>query len=77
MTTLRESQTLLFDADDTLWEDNIYFERAFDAFVNGLQHETLTPVEIRAVFDEIGREPIANLCDTTIITDEKRPQACR
>ena len=24
---------LIFDADDTLWENNIYFERAFDDFV--------------------------------------------
>ena len=24
---------LIVDADDTLWENNIYFERAFDEFV--------------------------------------------
>ena len=24
-------QFLLIDADDTLWENNIYFEQAFDA----------------------------------------------
>ncbi len=28
--------TLIFDADDTLWENNIYFERAFDRFVDFL-----------------------------------------
>jgi len=26
-------QHLIIDADDTLWENNIYFERAFDQFV--------------------------------------------
>ena len=27
-------QHLIIDADDTLWENNIYFERAFDEFVD-------------------------------------------
>ena len=44
---------LIFDADDTLWENNIYFERAFDEFVEYLDHSTLTPVEVRAVLDEL------------------------
>ena len=26
-------QHLIFDADDTLWENNIYFEEAFDGFL--------------------------------------------
>ena len=44
---------LIFDADDTLWENNIYFERAFDEFVDYLDHSRLTPVEVRAVLDEL------------------------
>jgi putative hydrolase of the HAD superfamily len=44
---------LIFDADDTLWENNIYFERAFDDFCDYLNHSTLTPVEIRDVLNEI------------------------
>lgn len=44
---------LIFDADDTLWENNIYFERAFDEFVDYLDHSKLTPVEVRAVLDEL------------------------
>ena len=32
-------QTLLFDADDTLWENNIYFERAIAAFITCLDHK--------------------------------------
>ena len=46
-------QHLIFDADDTLWENNIYFEQAFDEFCAYLNHSSLTPDEIRAVLDEI------------------------
>ena len=44
---------LLIDADDTLWENNIYFEQAFEEFVDYLDHSTLSPAEIRALLDEI------------------------
>jgi len=44
---------LLFDADDTLWENNIYFEDAFDEFVEYLQHSSMSAPEIRVVLDEI------------------------
>jgi len=40
-------QTLLFDADDTLWENNIYFERAISAFISYLDHRIHTPEEVR------------------------------
>ena len=46
-------QHLIIDADDTLWENNIYFERAFDEFVEFLAHSSMTPREIRDVLDEI------------------------
>ncbi len=46
-------QHLLIDADDTLWENNIYFERAFEEFVDFLDHSTLSATEIRAILDEI------------------------
>jgi putative hydrolase of the HAD superfamily len=46
-------QYLLIDADDTLWENNIYFERAFDEFVEFLDHSAMTPAEVRAVLGEI------------------------
>jgi putative hydrolase of the HAD superfamily len=48
-----QRQYLLIDADDTLWENNVYFERAFDEFVDFLAHSRLTPDEVRAVLDEI------------------------
>ena len=46
-------QHLIFDADDTLWENNIYFETAFDQFCDYLAHSSMSPQEIRAVLDEI------------------------
>ena len=46
-------QFLIVDADDTLWENNIYFERAFDEFTAFLDHSSLTPQEVRDVLDAI------------------------
>jgi putative hydrolase of the HAD superfamily len=40
-------QTLLFDADDTLWENNIYFEHAIAAFISYLDHRVHTREEVR------------------------------
>jgi putative hydrolase of the HAD superfamily len=44
---------LIFDADDTLWENNIHFERAIEDFLDFLAHSTLSRAEVRAVLDEI------------------------
>jgi len=46
-------QHLIFDADDTLWENNIYFEAAFQEFCDYLRHSALSPAEIRDILDEI------------------------
>ena len=46
-------QHLIFDADDTLWENNVYFEQAFDEFVAFLAHSSLAPAEVRNVLDQI------------------------
>jgi putative hydrolase of the HAD superfamily len=50
---MRDRQHLIVDADDTLWENNIYFERAFDQFCDFLDHASLSPEEVRGVLDEI------------------------
>jgi putative hydrolase of the HAD superfamily len=52
---MMERQHLVIDADDTLWENNIYFEEAFDRFCELLNHSTLTSGEVRAALDEIER----------------------
>jgi putative hydrolase of the HAD superfamily len=46
---------LLIDADDTLWENNIYFEQAVHAFIAFLNHSRLTPAEVQEVLDDVER----------------------
>jgi putative hydrolase of the HAD superfamily len=46
---------LIMDADDTLWENNIYFEQAIHAFVTFLDHSRLSREEVRGVLDEVER----------------------
>ncbi|MGC2300885.1 MAG: HAD family hydrolase [Acidobacteriaceae bacterium] len=51
-------QTLLIDADDTLWENNIYFERAIAAFISYLDHKEYTREEVRERLNEVERENV-------------------
>ena len=51
-------QTLLIDADDTLWENNVYFERAIAAFISYLNHHTYTSAEVRNALNAVERETI-------------------
>lgn len=51
-------QTLLIDADDTLWENNIYFERAIAAFISFLNHHTHSSAEVREALNAVERETI-------------------
>lgn len=48
-------QYLLIDADDTLWENNIYFERTIAEFIAFLAHSTLSADEVRRVLNEVER----------------------
>ncbi len=52
------SRTLLIDADDTLWENNIYFERAIANFISFLNHHEYTPEQVREVLNDVERECI-------------------
>jgi putative hydrolase of the HAD superfamily len=51
-------QTLLIDADDTLWENNVYFERAIAAFISYLNHHEYSPAEVRNALNAVERETI-------------------
>ena len=51
-------QTLLIDADDTLWENNIYFERAIARFISFLNHHEFSPEQVRATLNDVERECI-------------------
>jgi putative hydrolase of the HAD superfamily len=48
-----ERLTLLFDADDTLWDSNIHFERAIEAWLGVVQHGDWTPEAARDELDRI------------------------
>jgi len=49
---------LIVDADDTLWENNVYFERAIVAFISYLNHHKYTPAEVRKALNVVERETI-------------------
>ncbi|MGC8549278.1 MAG: HAD family hydrolase [Acidobacteriaceae bacterium] len=53
-----QGQTLLIDADDTLWQNNVYFERAIAAFISYLNHETMTAEEVRQTLNEVEHENV-------------------
>lgn len=61
MPTYPAGQTLLIDADDTLWENNIYFERAIAAFIGYLNHQELTPAEVRQALNQVEHENVIKL----------------
>ena len=56
--TSAAAQTLLIHADDTLWENNIYFERAIADFISFLNHHERTPAEVREILNDVERECI-------------------
>ena len=57
---MRSRQHLVIDGDDTLWENNIFFEDAAEAFIDFLDHSSLTRDQVRAALDEVERLNIAN-----------------
>jgi putative hydrolase of the HAD superfamily len=56
---LPAGQTLLIDADDTLWENNIYFERAIASFISYLDHRVHTPRQVREHLNHVERNTVA------------------
>ena len=53
-----KSQTLFIDADDTLWENNIYFEQAIADFISHLDHRVHTAQEVRNHLNCVEHETI-------------------
>jgi putative hydrolase of the HAD superfamily len=51
-------QTLLVDADDTLWENNIFFEKTIDHFIAQLEHLGYTLEYVRHILNETERRNI-------------------
>lgn len=46
------------DADDTLWENNVYFEQAIADFMRMLDHQEMSPSEVRLFLNQVERETI-------------------
>jgi putative hydrolase of the HAD superfamily len=46
-------QVLIFDADDTLWENNVVFERVIEDFLDWVDHPVLDRGQIRALLNGI------------------------
>jgi putative hydrolase of the HAD superfamily len=57
---MRSRQHLVIDGDDTLWENNIFFEDAAEAFIDFLDHSSLTREQVRAALDEVERLNLAS-----------------
>ena len=55
MHTAPSRQFLLIDGDDTLWENNVYFEQAIEAFIDFLAHSSMSRGQVRAALDEVER----------------------
>jgi len=49
---MKSGQTLIFDADDTLWA-NVIFERVIEDYLDWVVHPTLGRAQVRTVLDEI------------------------
>lgn len=50
--------TLLIDADDTLWENNVFFEQTIDDFITALEHLGYTREYLRHILNETERRNI-------------------
>ncbi len=51
----------MIDADDTLWENNIYFERAIANFISFLNHSHFSAMQVRQTLNEVEHENIVKL----------------
>src|ERR1700733_14728833 len=50
--------TLLIDADDTLWENNVFFEKTIEGFISQLEHLGYTREDVRHILNETERRNI-------------------
>jgi putative hydrolase of the HAD superfamily len=53
-----DKPTLILDADDTLWENNIFYEQATDAFADLMTQEGFDWNDSRQAFEQVERERV-------------------
>lgn len=51
--SMGRAEWLLCDADDTLWENNIFFEEAIREFIDYVDHPVMTAAEVRQNLDRV------------------------
>jgi len=51
-------QTLLIDADDTLWENNVFFQKTIEGYISALEHLGYTREYVRHILNETERRNI-------------------
>jgi putative hydrolase of the HAD superfamily len=51
-------KTIIVDADDTLWENNVFFDKAITNFVSQLEYLGYTPDYVRHILNETERRNI-------------------
>jgi len=56
-----ETLTIILDADDTLWENNVFYEDATDGFVERMAAEGYDPQEARETFVRIEHERVVQV----------------
>jgi putative hydrolase of the HAD superfamily len=52
---MRTGQVLIIDGDDTLWENNVYFEQSIEDFIDFVDHASLSREQVRSALDEVER----------------------
>ena len=50
--------TIIIDADDTLWENNVFFDKAITNFISQLEYLGYTPDYVRHILNETERRNI-------------------
>lgn len=45
--------SLIFDADDTLWHNNVLFERVIEDYLDWLAHPSMNRTQVRAILAEV------------------------
>jgi len=56
--TRMRRKTLLIDADDTLWENNVFFEKLIEDFISLVEPSGYTRAYIRHILNETERKNI-------------------
>jgi putative hydrolase of the HAD superfamily len=49
---------IIFDGDDTLWNDQIYYDQSIERFLDLMEHQGFAQQAVRTAFDQIDRKNV-------------------